>query len=131
MKDISTWPDPPQFIDKTPPSIPEEYTVFGLTYKVQDNQPLLISNSKTKIDIKKIEAGVNKSYDLFKNIIKDIIDEKDITIKIQELNNFHKHMNNYLNNCREDEGLKIIEKEINEHHKKLKECKEKLDQEMK
>lgn len=126
MKKFTSWPPPPQFFHKLPPKIPETYTIFGLTFKVKDNNPYLDPNEEQEFSREVTRGYMSASIGLYKEIIKCIIDGEDISNKVTQLNDLHREVNNYLSKCRKEE-VKIVQENEN---KKIKENRERLLKEL-
>lgn len=128
MKKFATWPDPPITSNLVPPTIPETFTIYNLTYQVSNNSPVVpYSDSNLEFDSEYVNKTLQESLDLFKSIVKGISLGKDVTQSTVRLTKLHETINTYFNKCRVSEAKSIIEDIKNKHLSKMKEIKEEID----
>ncbi|KAM0674020.1 hypothetical protein GVAV_002538 [Gurleya vavrai] len=121
MKKVIMWPAPPISSKSIPPKIPDSFTCFGIPITVKDNMPSFFKTNKHKsFNKEKVRNYLDRSFNLFKHLVKNMIDKKDPTIIATELRNVHSEINEYFNSCRVEEAIKKIKLSISERNKEKK-----------
>jgi len=100
---FTSWPKPPIHCSKKPPAIPESFKLFGLQYKVENENPYLDVQSKP-LDVVHMKACIDKSLRLFIDTLRTF--DADSLNAIKDL---HAHINEEINLARAFEGPGTIQ----------------------
>lgn len=112
MKKFTTWPHPPSFESHTPPPVPSTFAVFGLSFSVIDNAPVPTALGRgASYAPARVRAFITGSYALYRDIVKDIVERRDISNKVTRLRDMHLRINTYLGMCRACEVRHVQERE--------------------
>lgn len=109
---VNTWPAPPGFKKKVPPSIPSSYISFGTSYKVENGAPINTSFPSTKFDKNRFKELINLSFSAFIELLAFPLDHEEL---IEIIGSTHLEINQILNGGKGMEAMSEVRRIRNDH----------------
>jgi hypothetical protein len=109
---IFSWPKPPKMRSTEPPEIPDEFTVYGVRYRVTGGIPRMVGVEEKPLDKEEAMRLIEESFRTFTELLDTPYDRDELISRIRAI---HEELNRMLNAARDEEIYSELKRIRNRH----------------